>query len=56
MTSRNNLSIRLLNLTLKELRSIAKFRNISGYKSILTSLFAAPKPSKPAFKLEEYIT
>ena len=54
------LSIRMLNLPLKELRSIVKSRNIDGYKSTsknqLISLITKDKLSstpRPAFKIEE---
>ena len=56
-------SIRMLNLTLKELRSIAKSRNIDGYKymskgqlvNLITTDKLSPTPI-PTFKKVEHIT
>ena len=52
----------MLNLTLKELKSIAKNRNIDGYKSMPKDQLINPittdklsSTSRPAFKIEEYI-
>ena len=51
----SRVSIRLINLTLKELRSIVKGRNIKGYKSMSKNQLINLITVRPAFNLEESI-
>ena len=51
----SRVSIRLMTLTLKELRSIVKGRNIKGYKSMSKNQLINLITVRPAFNLEESI-
>ena len=45
----------MINLTLKELRSVVKGRNIKGYKSMSKDQFINLITVRPAFNIEESI-